>query len=149
MACLAETTSWLNYLIAFAPIAISCAAACIALAQFKTNDLKLKLDLYNRRFDIYQKTLNYYLNHIYNKKKSESEILNSNYEFTTAYREATFLFEAKSGVHEKLTTIKDLIANPNTDITKLENAMLALEQSLLPSLNFRKIGTRKCWFSKY
>lgn len=140
MESIADTKSWLDYLTAFSPIFISLAVACIALSQLKTNDLKLKLDLYNRRFDIYQKTLKYYLNNIHINKRSESEILNSNYDFTMAYRESTFLFERKSGVHDNLTAIKDLIANKSTDVRQLENAMLALEQSLLPSLNFRKIG---------
>jgi|SRR5665647_1523321 len=140
MESIANTKSWLDYLIAFSPTAIALSVACIAFAQLKTNNLKLKLDLYNRRFDIYKKTLNYYLNNIYINKRIESEILNSNYEFTIAYRESNFLFERKSGVHEKLTAIKDLIANKSTDARQLETAMLALEQSLLPSLNFRKIG---------
>lgn len=74
-------------------------------AQWSINQSKLRLDLYHRRFDVYLKTLDYYL--IFSNTKRGD----NNYEdidkgadaFIKAYRESVFLFGKESEVFKKLT----------------------------------------------
>lgn len=136
--CTKSLALGLHLITAVLPIVISAAVAYMSYSQLQTNRLKLKLGLYNRRFNVYQSALNYYLDFYYkatNKNQSE----NAGRKFVSSYRESKFLFDEKSGVYDQLTVIKDLIANPNRDFQKLEDAMNELEEVMLPALNFRKI----------
>lgn len=136
--CTKNLAFGLDFITAILPILISAVVAYMAHSQLQTNRLKLKLDLYNRRFNVYQSALNYYLD-LYSKTTNKNRSENAGRKFVSSYRESKFLFDEKSGVYDQLTVIKDLIANPNRDFQELEDAMNELEEVMLPALNFRKI----------
>lgn len=136
--CTKNLAFWLDLITAILPVVISAAVAYMSYSQLQTNRLKLKLDLYNRRFNVYQSALNYYLD-LYSKTTNKNRSENAGRKFVSSYRESKFLFDEKSGVYDQFTVIKDLIANPNRDLQELEDAMNALEELMLPALNFRKI----------
>ncbi|HUX90140.1 MAG TPA: hypothetical protein VMV48_05565 [Gallionellaceae bacterium] len=140
MTCPVESKDALDYLIAIAPILISGAVGCIALAQYVTNKSKLRLDLYNRRFAIYHKTVSYYLACMKPRNSTDEAFRECESEFVVAYRESVFLFGTTSTVYEKLTEVKNLLSNPKVDPIQVEKTMLELEQSLLPSLDFHRAG---------
>ena len=162
MPCHPDTKQTIDYLLGVVPIIISSAVAFIAWAQYKTNKNKLRLDLYNRRFAVYDKTLAYY--QAYYSSDSDSEALRESVtDFIRAYRESSFLFGRESSVYTALTEIKDTfgflvefdakfksdsynrdefrawseIKATKSDPTKL---MESLEQALTPWLDFKKIG---------
>lgn len=161
MFCFLQTKQPIDYLLALLPIIISFAVALIAWSQYRTAKNKLRLDLYNRRFAVYDKTLSYY--QVYYLRELNSEMIqNSAAEFIHAYRESLFLFGRESGVYKVLTEIKDTfgyliaydarlksdsidkdelyawykIKESKPDPTKL---MESLEQALMPWLDFQKI----------
>ena len=146
MTCPVESKDTLDYLIAIAPILISGAVAYIAWAQHETNKSKLRLDLYNRRFAIYHKTVSYYLACMKPRNPTvENETCDESFrecmsEFVIAYRESVFLFGTESTVYKKLTEVKNLLSTPKVDPIQIEKTMLELEQSLLPSLDFHRAG---------
>lgn len=129
MSCWNTGKSLIDYLFAVGPIAISTLVVWIAYLQFQVNRKKFRLDLFNRRFSIYEKTLDYFLA-CYQNGGSEN-----NHAFVKAYREAFFLFGSESEVYRSLTSIKDAIAS-NHDPQKL---MEKLECDLLPWFDFNKI----------
>src|SRR5216684_1445740 len=95
-----------------AAVVISVASAGVAFAAWRTSREKLRLDLYNRRFDIYSRTLD--LLHILEtwqpselEKNSASlqqspDLEKAQRAFVKASREAQFLFDDASGVHKLL-----------------------------------------------
>ena len=143
MTCPVQSKDALDYLIAIAPILISGAVAYIAWTQHETNNSKLRLDLYNRRFTIFHKTVSYYLACM---KPRNSTAENETYfrecesEFVIAYRESVFLFGTTSTVYENLTAVKNLLSDPKVNPSQVEKTMLELEQSLLPLLDFHRAG---------
>lgn len=161
MSCHPYTKQTIDYLLAVVPIIISFAVVFIAWAQYKTNKNKLRLDLYNRRFAVYDKTLAYY--QAYYSGDSDNEALRESViDFVRAYRESSFLFGRESSVYKALTEIKDTFEflvqfdakfrsapydkdefqawseskASKSDPTKL---MESLEQMLTPWLDFQKI----------
>ena len=161
MPCHPDTKQTIDYLL-WVQIIISLAVAFIALAQYKTNNNKLRLDLYNRRFAVYDKTLAYY-QVCYSRDSNNEALREIATDFVRAYRESFFLFGRESAVYKALTEIKDTFgflgqfdakfkSEPNNkdelrawseikaskpDPTKL---MESLEQALTPWLDFQKIG---------
>jgi hypothetical protein len=152
-------TIW-DYLSTLAPIGISLAVVWIAWCQYRTNNQKLKLDLYNRRFAIYEKTLSYYL--AYKKENDAGLIDKCSTDFVRAYRESVFLFGENSPVYKALTEIKDNLgfliqfdrkfsdspkdkdqyqawsAKKNA-LPDLEELIPKLERALMEWLDFRRI----------
>jgi hypothetical protein len=96
------------------PIVTLFIAAVVAFAtigQLMVNNRKLRLDLYNRRFDIYSKSVNFYqaLLRIPSKDgtQSERDCFNvTKNEFIKARLESQFLFAPKSGVYALLDEMK-------------------------------------------
>jgi hypothetical protein len=96
----------ISFLKAVTPtVAIAALAALIAFFQWRTNRLqaetnreKLRLDLYNRRFEIYLRCLNYH-EQLMGHLPREENLLNP---FFRAFRESRFMFPASSGVHDLL-----------------------------------------------
>jgi hypothetical protein len=93
-------------------LAVSAASAFFAGAAWVTNREKVRLDLYNRRFDVYSRTLDF-LHALGVWKPTESEKTSTSLEehpelwkaqsaFIKASREAQFLFADDSGVHKRL-----------------------------------------------
>lgn len=82
---------------------ISGFVAWITHQQLKTNQEKLRLDLYNRRFDIYAKTLNFYHALLeYDASKKASTFSSLHNEFIKSQREAQFLFDRNSQIFQIL-----------------------------------------------
>lgn len=161
MPCHPDTKQAVDCILGVLPIITSCAVAYIAWAQYKTNKNKLRLDLYNRRFAVYDKTLAYYQAY-YSRDLDNEALRESATDFVRAYRESSFLFGRKSSVYKALTEIKDTfgflvefdakfgsgsydkdehrawskIRASKKDPTKL---MESLEQALTPWLDFQEI----------
>ena len=86
-------------------IATSVIAGCALVLTFqgwRDNRDKLRLDLFNRRFSIYQRVLVYYKALLVWKGTEEQKALIP--PFIEASREALFIFPKKSGVYEHLQT---------------------------------------------
>lgn len=92
---------------------LSIAAAMLALATFfvgfsqmKIASAKVKLDLYNKRFNVYVAALEYY-QAMWNHPVSMANLNQKAESFIKHYRESSFLFSTKDGIYETLTRIKD------------------------------------------
>ncbi len=93
-------------------LAVSVASVCFAGGVWWTNREKLRLDLYNRRFEVYSRTLDFYHALLEWKpteqEKSETslrdspELRTAQRAFIKASREARFLFDAVSGIQNQL-----------------------------------------------
>lgn len=109
MAVEAVSTVVSNPIYADVTFYLSIAAALVSLAtltvgytQMKIASAKIRLDLYNKRFNIYLSALAYH-QAVWDKgdfKASETEFIKS-------YRESKFLFDYEDGIHETLTNIKN------------------------------------------
>lgn len=76
----------------------------IAYSQMKISSAKVKLDLYERRFNVYVVALNYY-QVLYLKSIEEENICKL--ELVRACRESKFLFNEDDGISEILDTIRN------------------------------------------
>lgn len=83
---------------------VSAATFVVALAQMKIASAKTRLELYNKRFNIYTCALDYF-QAAWGKSDKPAETHQR--EFIRCYRESQFLFEDRDGVYETLTNIKD------------------------------------------
>jgi len=146
---------------AVATTSVAVYVARISKRQLLTNQEKLRLDLYNRRFEIYTRVLDFYQAIVIWEGSPEQIALQ--YPFLKAYREAKFLFPKDSGVfdyigqfHKHAFTIvhfgklKFLAREAPEEFLKhsrqrenslswLLNSMLELEERLAPFLNFHEI----------
>jgi hypothetical protein len=97
---------------AWAAVVISVCSACIAIGAAWINIEKLRLDLYDRRFGVYEKTLTLHtlVSH-WSSDASESEtgqlkeppeLKEARLNFPKTLAESRFLFSSKSGVAELL-----------------------------------------------
>jgi hypothetical protein len=86
---------------AFATTIIALFVACIGYRQWKTNQEKLRLDLYNRRFDIFVRVLDYYQD-IFAERSDIETHLQTRQKFIKAVRESRFLFPKSSSIHPHL-----------------------------------------------
>ena len=92
--------------------AVSVVSACIAGAAWWTSREKLRLDLYNRRFETYSRTLDFYyalsdwtpteLEKASTSLQDSRELSKTQRAFIKASREAQFLFDDGSGIHQLL-----------------------------------------------
>lgn len=93
-------------LTAFATIGIAWYVALISKRQWQTNREKLRLDLYQRRFDIYRRVIDYQsaLPHWLLLSDQETAVYEP---FQRALAEAKFMFPAESGVYELLSEFNE------------------------------------------
>jgi len=85
-------------------LVVACITAYIAFEQCKTARAKLKLDLYNKRFSIYESVLKLY-QATWSKDYERMELLS--FEFLKSFRESKFLFDKKDGsIYEILSKIQ-------------------------------------------
>jgi len=140
---------------------VSIATLLVALSQVKIASAKTRLDLYNKRFNVYATALDYY-KAAWGDSEQPVKIVAAN--FIKAYRESQFLFKASDGVYDTLTKIKDagaaatglekLIAEIDADIAgdrrvagqfrekrmeklnEFEQALMTLEQQLGAYIRF-------------
>ena len=81
---------------------VSIAVFGVAFSQMKIASAKVKLDLYNRRFNIYQITLDYYFS-LWNDPYPT--VTEKSFLFTKAFRESKFLFKDNDNVYKTLEKI--------------------------------------------
>lgn len=86
---------------------VSLATLSIGYTQMKIASAKVKLDLYNKRFNVYLSALEYYQAMW---KQTDVDLKEKAAEFIKCYRESLFLFSEKDGIHQTLTKIKDRAA---------------------------------------
>ncbi len=90
----------LRAMTAVAATAIAFYVALISKRQWKNNQEKLRLDLYQHRFRIYQRVLEYHWALLEWQGKPEQLALRG--PFVAAFCESKFMFPKKSGVYEFL-----------------------------------------------
>jgi hypothetical protein len=139
-----------------------CIAAFVALIgfyQWRVSRDKLRLDLFNRRFDIYLRVLDYYLS--LSKPQTSPEQPKELEPFIKAVRESRFMFPPKSEVYqflEELRTRANEVVNYTDSLKILEDmprereeltrkqlentgwmqkAMITLEDNMKPYVSFR------------
>jgi hypothetical protein len=166
MICLFPPKDVFDYFIAVTPIGIAVLVALIAFWQSKINNNKLRLDLYNRRFDVYSKTLEFFIFLLsYNPNPETKELCkNLHKDFIKAFRETKFLFDDTSKVYDLLKQMNDKAfiiigfkeqgaelakADPgefnkmNTQSMEalqwFNEAIPKLEEAMAPYLNFHKL----------
>ena len=168
MSCLSQQKDTVDILIAWTPIVISLFLLVITYRQAKINEEKLRLDLYNRRFEIYSSALDYFQALLlYDASQSlQADLLILRKDFVKSCEESQFLFDKKSGVYELLkemhsksfvrTGFKEtsqVLANAGAvdeviqGFTKSEetlswfsDAISKLKDKMSPYLNFHKIA---------
>jgi hypothetical protein len=104
MTCSLPPKDVFDYLIAITPICIAAFVALIACWQSRINRNKLRLELYNRRFDVYSKALEFFIFLLsYDPNIVSKDLCKSLHkDFIKAFRESQFLFDDKSNVHSIL-----------------------------------------------
>jgi len=151
----------LKVVTAAATIGVAAYVAQISRRQWLTNKEKLRLDLYNRRFEIYMRILDLYQALMSWDATPEQKQLQ--YPFIKAHREARFLFPNDSGVFEYINEfrlhalkivnfdqLKPLAAVSPEEFMKyakereysagwILNSMGGLEEKLAPFLNFHNM----------
>jgi hypothetical protein len=153
--------SFYDWAIAFTPILISGAVAVIVYFQYKVNKHKFRLDLYNRRFSVYEKSLAYFQS--YSSSDSTAELIDScARDFIHVFRESIFLFGKDSEVYKVQEELKVTLSflvqfdrefnsesydNDKYNVWSLRKQSMRdphkimedLENALLPWLDFKKI----------
>nr|WP_314901336.1 hypothetical protein [uncultured Deefgea sp.] len=140
------------------PIIISFAVASIAYQQWRVAKQKLRLDLYNRRFGVYENTLVFYQR----LSGGQESVLADDFKgirfaFIKSFRESQFLFDDDSGVYQlldrlhsdsfKITALhqesnqklRDLLHEDFQRALKSIDIIQELEMKMKPYLNFHKI----------
>ncbi len=90
----------LRAITAAAATAVACYVAVISKRQWKTNQEKLRLDLFQRRFDIFVRVLEFHWALLEWKDGPEQQALRG--PFVKAFCESKFMFPEESGVYEFL-----------------------------------------------
>lgn len=97
----ATTRDWFDYVSALTPLLVALFVAYIAYRQWRVARQKLRLELYNKRFAIFETTLRFYQDLLGESNSSESAALHR--QFITAMIEAKFLFATSSGINPLMT----------------------------------------------
>ncbi len=95
--------SWISYIGAVLSPFIAAMALWVASRQSKTNVAKLRLDLYDKRFAIYENALTFFSGAGGTPQSLQSDgfaLLQR--QFVKAHRESQFLFDADAGIFELL-----------------------------------------------
>jgi hypothetical protein len=164
-------------MIAVLTVLISLAAFVVALFSLVVNEEKFRLDLYNKRFDIYVRAVRFYQALFKADRDTEAfaDLYNS---FILASREAQFLFDPGSGVYKLLEQLnrdsmtilgqKDMPKNlpfeqekanmeaHSSAIMRWNASMEPLEAMMAPYLNYRYasaleavVGRLRQWFRSW
>jgi len=102
-----SSPAWLakDYATLAVAIIVGLITGSIAFTQMKIASAKIKLDLYNKRFAVYEAALEYH-QAIWSKDKEPlAEMDEKAKAFVKAYRESQFLFAPKDGVYDTLSVI--------------------------------------------
>jgi hypothetical protein len=113
-------------------------ALTVAWSQMRIASAKIKLDLYNKRFNIYLATLDYYQS-AYEKTQEDMKV--KAIAFIKSYRESLFLFDSKDGIYKTLERIKDSGAaiSTNKEANADNNWPLRHDQQAMYQLHQRSI----------
>jgi hypothetical protein len=116
--------------------------AVISRRQWQTNNDKLRLDLYDRRFQIYLAVLDFY-KALIGWQGTDAQVA-TQMPFLQAYRESVFIFPAKSGVYELLTEFQIHAQN----ITQYEGFVeLFRSAGMLPTKTTERLDSQ-AWILK-
>lgn len=145
----AKDWSWVSTVI------IGLVAAAIAWQQYKVSRDKIKLDLYQKRFQVYQNVVRYF-NLITNTPggMSTGELEKVAYEFFVSTREAQFLFDKRDNIFSTMKELREIFmdydfarnqnvftpgapAKKEILMDKIEEKMLVLERAIEPYVSFR------------
>lgn len=96
MACVAEAKTWTDYALALAPLVISGVVAGIVFAQWKLGREKLRLDLYDRRFEVWDSIFDFY-GALIGWKGTPTDVI-ARGRFFKAYQASRFLFKEEAGI---------------------------------------------------
>lgn len=167
MNTLASSRDWFYFLVAIGPMAIAVFVAGVAFQQWQTNRHKLKLDLYNRRFEVYTNTISFFQALMdLNNGEPEESFTKVHRSFIRSYKESQFLFGKKSKVYELLEELhlesfkviglkrhsKDLFESgsletfgkmtleANKVFSRFDETIQKLETAMAPYLNFHKVA---------
>ena len=164
MNCIAQSKDLADYLVSLTPICIAIFVAYIGFRQATVSRDKLRLDLYNKRFEIYEASLSFY-QAISNYDGSKGEAFNATHRaFIKAMKESQFLFSSTSNIHKILQEISndafkvigvkeggEMLANADpVNFSRMHDDMLdtltgfafridAIEKAITPYLAFHKI----------
>jgi hypothetical protein len=100
----ASIISWVDFttktITALSTVIVAVYVAIISKRQWMNNQEKLRLDLYQRRFEIYLRVIDYYWALL--EWKDTPEQIATRGPFVKAFCESKFMFPIKSGVYEYL-----------------------------------------------
>lgn len=161
VVCSTYQKSYYDWIVVIAPVLISAAVAVVGVFQYKVNKNKLRLDLYNRRFIVYEQSLAYFQSYYSQVSTSEyiDECANN---FSRVFRESLFLFGEDSEAYKLLIELNDTLSfliqfnkkfksEPYDQETlkawvsikesKQEPLIImkALEKALMPWLDFKRV----------
>ncbi len=80
----------------------------VANAQKKIAGAKVKLDLYNKRFAVYESAVDFYLAYF---EKVATPLHEAETTFIKRYRESQFLFASEDGIYDTLGRIKEFVGS--------------------------------------
>ncbi len=152
---------WVTYLTAFLSTFVGAMALWVASRQSKTNMAKLRLDLYDKRFAIYESALSFHQALGAEPKALQAEaFLAAHRSFVKAHRESQFLFDDDSGVFELMGKINldafkiiasktraremagehaiKLVAEANDVYAQIDKSVNALERVIAPYIRFNR-----------
>ncbi|WP_395670195.1 hypothetical protein [Rhodoferax sp.] len=100
MSAISTPKDWFDYTSALTPVFIALFVAFIAYRQWRVAREKLRLDLYNKRFTIFEVTLNFYQQLLDGRNISAEEMQSLHRKYIGAMIESKFLFSPSTNVYE-------------------------------------------------
>lgn len=158
-----ELLPWVQIGTGITTAALAAMAYLISREQARYSREKLRLDLYNRRFAIYDLALTFYRALVVYDGKRSPEFESMSIDFAHGVKESQFLFDDSAGVPTRLVsmmaafgriagfkeegsklashppTFIELNAKVQDDLDRLPFQIGALEETLAPYLDFHKI----------
>jgi hypothetical protein len=153
--------NWVSYFSAIMSSCVATMALWVASRQSKTNMAKLRLDLYDKRFAIYENTLGFFQVLGGGTESLQTDaFVAAQRSFMKSYRESQFLFDDDSGVFELLGKINvdaykviasktrarempgahaiKLVAEANDVYATIDKSVNDLERAISPYIRFNK-----------
>lgn len=167
MSAICSSRDWLNILVAVGPTAIAIFVAGVAFQQWQTNRHKLRLDLYNRRFEVYTNTISFFQALLDLKEGEPDEnFTKAHRSFIRSCKESQFLFGKEAKVHQLLEELHSesfkviglkkhgeelsnsgnselvgkMVLDANNVFTHFDETIEKLEIAMTPYLSFHKLA---------
>jgi hypothetical protein len=128
---------------------ISGGLAWIGWLTYKINSDKLKLDLYNRRLEVYLSAVDFFcVRTLYSPPEEgkaptanePSPLRDAHFAFVRQTREAPFLFGENSEIYTKINNFSKKLLDPKTSPKELPPLLDEIEKALIPWLHFANIS---------